>query len=77
MKSKQIKELHQQTVGQLQQQLEQLQKQLAKSRLELAADKLENTSLVKHLRYDIARIKTIITEKRMTQNKKDEKTKEE
>ena len=76
MKREEIKELHQKTIAQLLQQLEKLQKQLAKAKLELAADKLENTSLVKHLGYDIARIKTIITEKRMAQANKKENKKE-
>ncbi len=63
MKSQQIKALHQKSMAELQSQLQDLQQQLAKARLELAAQKLEDTSLPDRLRKDVARIKTVITEK--------------
>jgi len=64
MKRNDIKALHSKTQDQLQKQLDELLIQLAKLRLEKKAGKLENPSLVKHVADDIARVETVMTEKK-------------
>jgi large subunit ribosomal protein L29 len=64
MKANQKKALHQKSVEELNQELIALEKELTKARLELAAQKLEDTSKPKRLVKNVARIKTIITEKK-------------
>lgn len=62
MKTKDIQALHQKTSAELQKMQTELQLKLAKARIEKKAGKLENTSLVKTLSDDIARVKTIMRE---------------
>ena len=64
MKFNQKKALHEKSIDQLNQELVDLEKDLTKARLELAAQKLEDVSKPKRLVKNIARIKTIITEKK-------------
>lgn len=63
MKRAQIKALHQKTVAELNAELVKLELELAKDKLELTAQKLEDTSKPDRLRKEVARIKTILTEK--------------
>ncbi len=65
MKSKDIQALHQQSLDQLKTKLNELTDQLAKIRLEKSAGRLENTSSVKNLADDVARIKTVISVKQL------------
>jgi ribosomal protein L29 len=65
MKRNDITKLHEQTVPELDKVSIDLVNQLAKARLEKAAHKLENVTLVKTLSTDIARVKTIIKEKKL------------
>lgn len=76
MRSNDIKALASKSIKQLQEQLEELQLDLSKSRLALHANKLEDTSKINRLRKDIARVKTVITQK-FTQEKKESSTKKE
>lgn len=62
MKRNDLKTLHEQTPAQLGEKLSTLKLELAKAKLELKAGKLSNTSLLKTLRADIARVKTILKE---------------
>lgn len=66
MKRKDITALHAQTLEELQVKLRELQQELAQTRVEKAAGKLTNVSLVQTLQNDIARVKTIVTEKQLT-----------
>ncbi len=61
MKIRQIQELHQKTVDQLESLSQELSQQLAKAKLEKAVRRLENTSQPYHLRKDLARVKTVLT----------------
>lgn len=70
MKSSDIKALASKSLKQLKEQLEETQKELTQSRLALHANKLEDTSKVYRLRKDIARIKTVITQKNTQEDKK-------
>ena len=63
MKRNDIKALHQKTVAELEKMLTELNLSLAAKRLMKKAGRLENTSELKTLSDDIARVKTIITEK--------------
>ncbi len=72
MRSNDIKALASKSLKQLQEQLDELTKELSQSRLALFANKLENTSKINRLRKDIARVKTVITQKN-TQEKKSTK----
>ncbi len=58
-----IKELHGKTVAQLNGMLAGMQTELAQARLASKVGKLADTSSVKLLADDIARVKTVITEK--------------
>lgn len=62
MKLKEKQDLHKQTTVQLQKKLQELQDQLTKTALEKRAGKLANTSLVKTLADNVARVKTILGE---------------
>ena len=64
MKRNDIAALHDKTSGELEQQLQELRKSLAKAKLELPAGKLEDTRLPGKIRDDIARVKTILSEKK-------------
>jgi large subunit ribosomal protein L29 len=63
MKRNDIKELHQKTVAQLQQQLDALVQDLSLMRLQKKVGKLSSTTKLKTLSDDIARIKTVISNK--------------
>ncbi len=73
MKPNQKKALHQKSITELKLELLGLEKELIKARLELSAQKLEDTSKPKRLVKNVARIKTIISEKEKqgTQSKKE------
>jgi len=64
MKRNDIKALHQKTVAELEKMLNDLSLELAAKRLMKKAGRLENVSEVKTLSDDIARVKTIIGEKK-------------
>ncbi len=61
MKRNDIKALHDKTIGELDKMLIDMLDNLAKIRLEKAAGRLENTSSVKILSDDVARVKTVLT----------------
>ncbi len=61
MKRNDIKALHDKTVGELNKMLAEMLDNLAKIRLEKGAGRLENTSSVKMLADDVARVKTVLT----------------
>lgn len=63
MKRKDITNLHQKTVSELQAELEKLLKELTKARLEKSAGKLSNVALTHTLADDVARVRAIIKEK--------------
>jgi ribosomal protein L29 len=65
MKRNDIKALHDKTIVELEQQLGELEKNLAKAKLELPTGKLEDMRLPSKLRDDIARVKTVMHEKRL------------
>jgi ribosomal protein L29 len=64
MKRNDIKALHQKTVAELEKMLNDLNLELAAKRLMRKAGRLENVSEVKTLSDDIARVKTILGEKK-------------
>jgi len=66
MKTKDKQALHQKTQAELQQMLSEHQLELAQSRMKKKVGKLENTSLIKTLSDNIARIKTIIRIKQLS-----------
>ncbi len=63
MKSSQKNALRQKTIAELETLLNDLYTQLAQKRMEKALGKLKQTHLIKDIRYQIAFIKTIITQK--------------
>jgi large subunit ribosomal protein L29 len=65
MKRDELKQLHQADQATLQQKLATIKRQLAKAKLELQAGQLEDTNLPAKLADDIARIKTILREKQL------------
>lgn len=65
MKRDAVKQLHQQTVPQLQQKLSELQQELVKARLALYAGKLEDVNQPAKLSDDIARVKTVMRQKQL------------
>ncbi len=65
MKRKDITALHNLSVAELNKKLQELVMALAKARLEKKANKLSNPRTVSMLSDDIARIKTIMTQKEM------------
>ena len=65
MKTNDIKALHTKSSTELQKDLEQMLLDLANMRLKAKAGKLENSSQLKSLRKDIARVKTIMTLKKL------------
>ncbi|MGD9129465.1 MAG: 50S ribosomal protein L29 [Candidatus Woesebacteria bacterium] len=66
MKRNDIKKLAENNLPELAKLLEELQMNLAKTRLEKKAGKLENTALLRIYADDIARIKTVMTEKKLS-----------
>ena len=67
MKRNDIQKLATLTIGELHAQLTEVTTQLAKARLEKQAGKLSNPRLVSTYADNVARIKTIIKEKELTQ----------
>ena len=63
MKKNDVKELHQQTVEDLIKKLAEMIKSFDQFRSENAAGKLKNTSSLYQIKQDIARVKTVISEK--------------
>lgn len=63
MKKNDLQKLHESSIEELQKELQTKTHELARMRLEKQAGKLESPSKLKVLSDDIARIKTIITEK--------------
>ena len=58
-----LEELKTQSVGDLQEQLVNAKKELFNLRFQNATNQLDNTSRIKEVRKNIARIQTVITEK--------------
>lgn len=67
MKRNDISTLHDKTMAELHQSLAELRVQLGKIQVEKKANKLANPRLVSMVRDDIARIKTVMTEKTLTE----------
>ena len=61
--SKYLEELKTQSAAELQQQLVEAKKELFNLRFQNATNQLDNTSRIKEVRRNIARIQTIITQK--------------
>ena len=61
--SKYLEELNTQSVADLKQQLVDAKKELFNLRFQNATNQLDNTSRIKEVRKNIARIQTVITEK--------------
>ena len=61
--SEYLKELRTQSAAQLQEQLVAAKKELFNLRFQNATNQLDNTSRIKEVRRNIARIQTVITEK--------------
>jgi large subunit ribosomal protein L29 len=64
MKSNEIKELRNLDITKLEEKLSELSVQLTSAYLAKNARKLKNVSLIKNIRADIARIKTVLTMKK-------------
>ncbi len=65
MKRNEIKDLHQNTEAELNKELLKLGSDLANMRLQKKVGKLSSVAKLKNLADDIARIKTILTEKKL------------
>jgi len=65
MKRNDIRALHQKTVAELDKDLVELNHNLANMRLQKKVGKLSSVAKLKNLSDDIARIKTILTEKKL------------
>ena len=65
MKRKDITQLHEMTVDQLEQKLVEVNQELSKAKMQRSVAKLSNHRLVRTLRKNVARIKTILTEKQL------------
>ena len=70
MKKNDISALHEMSKEELLKKLEELEKQLHELWIQLANRKLSNTSSVGVLKSDIARVKTIITQKELVKKTK-------
>lgn len=64
MKIKDIQSLHKKTSAELEKMFEDQQKELVEAKIKLTTGKLKNVHEVKRRRHDLARIKTIIAEKK-------------
>ena len=64
MKIKDIKELHGKTEDELLKILADLKEEIKKENIDLSMNKLKNTSLIKNQKKDIARVLTILGEKK-------------
>lgn len=69
MKRNDIKALHQKTAAELDKELLSLNHELANMRLQKKVGKLSSVAKLKNLSDDIARIKTILTEKKLAEAK--------
>jgi len=69
MKRNDIKALSQKTVSELDKELLKLSHDLANMRLQKKVGKLSSVSKLRNLSDDIARIKTVLTEKEIVRNK--------
>lgn len=67
MKTKDIKELHTKTIKELKGLLSKVQNELVKLRMEQAGGKLKDSHQVLKIRHDIARIKTVIRERKLSE----------
>jgi large subunit ribosomal protein L29 len=67
MKAKEIKNLHAKTIAELENLLSTAQKELVKLRMDQATRKLKDTHQILKIRHNIARIKTIIREKELSE----------
>jgi len=76
MKTRDIKQLQAKTQDELLAQLGELRASLASARLEHAQRKLANTTSLRRLKDDIARIKTVIRHKTFTEPEKTERKEE-
>jgi large subunit ribosomal protein L29 len=65
MKKKQLKELHQKSVKELDQLGEKIQKELVQLRIDWGAGKLKNVNQITQKNRDLARVKTIMREKEL------------
>lgn len=65
MRTNDIKALHGKSIAELLKQQTELEMDLAKNRFQKQAGKLKNTSLPREIADDLARVKTILTEKRL------------
>ncbi len=70
MKSNDIKALQTKTIEELKVQLDDLSLQLATARLQKKAGKLKNVSSVHTIADDVARVKTVITNKQLAESQK-------
>jgi large subunit ribosomal protein L29 len=61
-------ELREQTVAELEHQESELQRELWKTRMNNYTNQLDDTAKIRRLRRDIARVKTILGERRRTEN---------
>jgi large subunit ribosomal protein L29 len=68
MKRNDIKALHDKSAAELNKTLAELNHELANMRLQKKVGKLSSVSKLKNLSDDIARIKTILTEKQLQEN---------
>ena len=57
-------DLREQTVSELEEQEKNLQRELWKTRMDNYTNKLDDTAKIRRLRRDIARVKTILTQKK-------------
>lgn len=73
MKRKDIKELHQLTKSELEKKLADYLAQLNKLQMDLSVHKLADTRSVSKLKDDIARVKTVIKIKELTNDQKEDK----
>jgi ribosomal protein L29 len=67
MKQNDVRALHDKTIAELQQQLIELQKERTKARLELSVGKLADVKQTSKIGDDMARVKTVISQKERTQ----------
>ena len=68
-------ELREQTVAELVEQESKLLRELWKTRMDNYTNKLDDTAKIRRLRRDIARVKTVLVEKRATASAKKSKKK--
>lgn len=67
MKRNDITKLHQLTVAELQAQADQLDLDITQAKLARSVGKLKDTSSINRLRKDLARVRTILTQKKLVE----------